>query len=120
MELNNCISKLNSAMKDLENAIDKGTISLLMNRKEMGEAQLRNGVKDVKIAVNTAKQEFVKIVNGYTKKLNEAQQLLSASQSLVTDADLASVFDGSFQANEAVSSTPSSPQQGQSTDSKSI
>ena len=36
----------------------------------------------------------------------------------VTDADLASVFDGSFQANEAVSSTPRSPQQEQSTDSK--
>ena len=42
IELNNCISKLNSAMKDLESAIDKGTISFLMNRKEMGETQLRN------------------------------------------------------------------------------
>ena len=52
------------------------------------------------------------------QKLREAQRLLSASQSLVTDADLALVFDGSSQANEAVSSTPRSPQQEQSTDSK--
>ena len=44
MELNNCISKLNSAMKDLQSAMDEGTISLLMNRKEMG-------VKDMKVAL---------------------------------------------------------------------
>ena len=37
----------------------------------------------MKTAVNVAKREFVKIVNEYTKKLWETQQITLASQSLV-------------------------------------
>ena len=72
------------------------------------------------IAENTAKWEFVEIVSGYIKKLKEAQHLLNASQSLAEGADMASVFDGSFQADEAVSSTPRSPHQEQPSDPENV